>query len=105
MRTTHEWFFVVRPCRPATTLPLLAVLLAACASGAPATVEPRPQAEMSSSTHATVTADEIDRMPGETIDKFLLGRVPGVVETPTSDGGVAIRIRSATSLNGNNDPL
>ena len=53
---------------------------------------------------ASVTSEDIGRAPAEPIEEQLMTRFPGVTVTRTS-GGTAIRIRGATSLRGNNEPL
>ncbi len=53
----------------------------------------------------SVTSEDIHRNPGEPIEKVLQGRFPGVEVTRTADGGIAVRIRGATSFNGNTEPL
>jgi len=52
-----------------------------------------------------VTAEDIERQPGQPIEQVLMGRFPGVTVTRTSDGGVAVRIRGTTSIRGSNEPL
>ena len=52
-----------------------------------------------------VTAEEMERTPGESIEKLLAGRVSGVRVSKTADGGISVRIRGTTSINGNNEPL
>lgn len=91
--TSSPWY------RPATIMALL--LGAACGGSGGAAPAPRPVV----SSPNTVTADEIASTPGESIDRYLNGRVSGVVVTPTADGGITVRIRGATSLQGNNAPL
>jgi len=54
---------------------------------------------------STVTAEDIQRNPGQPIEKVLEGRFPGVTVTRTSDGGIAVRIRGGSSLYGGNEPL
>jgi len=54
---------------------------------------------------STVTSEDIQRTPGEPIEKVLMGRFPGVTVVRTANGGVAVRIRGTTSLLGSNDPL
>ena len=54
---------------------------------------------------STVTAEDIERTPGQPIEKVLEGRFPGVSVTRTADGGIAVRIRGTTSLYGSNEPL
>lgn len=78
---------------------LLVGLVSGCAHGrsnAP------PQSEPPAST---VTSDDIARAPGEPIEQVLAGRIAGVTVTRTADGGIAVRIRSATSIVGSNAPL
>ena len=52
-----------------------------------------------------VTSEDFDNAPTMSIEQTLQARVPGVVITRTSDGGIALRIRGATSINGNTEPL
>ncbi|GAC1414735.1 MAG: hypothetical protein PVSMB1_06590 [Gemmatimonadaceae bacterium] len=53
----------------------------------------------------TVTADDLDRAGLDPIEKTLAARVPGVLISHAPDGGIVIRIRGATSINGNSEPL
>jgi TonB-dependent SusC/RagA subfamily outer membrane receptor len=53
----------------------------------------------------TVTSEDFDKAPSQTIEQTLQARVPGVVITRTPDGGLALRIRGAISINGNTEPL
>jgi TonB-dependent SusC/RagA subfamily outer membrane receptor len=39
------------------------------------------------------------------VDKYLNGRWPGVTVATTSDGGISVRIRGTSSINGSNEPL
>lgn len=73
-------------------------------SGAPSP-EPSAQRDQASVTASTVGAAEIDKAPGESIEKVLEGRVAGVVVSRSPEGGIAVRIRGATSLYGNSEPL
>ena len=52
----------------------------------------------------TVTSNDIERTT-EPIEMVLMGRVSGVWITRTADGGIAVRIRGATSIQGSNEPL
>ena len=54
---------------------------------------------------AGITASEISHTPGDPIEKLLMSRSPGVWVGRTASGGLAVRIRGATSLTGNNEPL
>ncbi|MEJ7813065.1 MAG: TonB-dependent receptor plug domain-containing protein [Gemmatimonadaceae bacterium] len=84
---------------PRTFLPLglLVGLVAGCAH-AKGTSPARPH-------DSTVTSDDIDRAPGDPIEKLLAGRVAGVTVTRTADGGIAVRIRGASSVLGSSEPL
>ena len=52
----------------------------------------------------TVTAEDIQRQPGEPIEEILAGRVAGVEVRRTRDG-IAVRIRGRTSIRGDSEPL
>ena len=54
---------------------------------------------------STVTSDDVDRMPGAPIEQALSGKVAGAVVTRTADGGVAVRIRGTSTINGRTTPL
>jgi TonB-dependent SusC/RagA subfamily outer membrane receptor len=51
-----------------------------------------------------VTAEDIERSPGQPIEEILKGRVAGVTVTQ-GDGGLIVRIRGVSSFYGNNEPL
>lgn len=52
-----------------------------------------------------VTAEDIDRTPGESIEKYLMGRFPGVWVSTAADGSIAVRIRGANTVHGSTEPL
>ncbi len=52
----------------------------------------------------TVTSEEIERAPESSIQEMLQGRVAGVVVTRRGSG-ITVRIRGATSLRGDSEPL
>lgn len=54
---------------------------------------------------STVTAEHIRRQPGESVEQILAGRVAGVWVTRAPDGGIAVLIRGATSIEGGTAPL
>jgi TonB-dependent SusC/RagA subfamily outer membrane receptor len=54
---------------------------------------------------SSVTAEDIENAPGESIEEVLQGRIAGVTVTRTADGGIAVRIRGQTSIMGSNEPL
>ena len=64
------------------------------------TKTPRDPAQAS-----TVTSEEIERTSNGSVANALMARFPGVHVTQTPDGGIAVRIRGATSLRGSNAPL
>lgn len=52
-----------------------------------------------------VSADDIDRTPNEPIERILMTRFPGVWVARTPEGGLAVRIRGASSVNASSAPL
>jgi TonB-dependent SusC/RagA subfamily outer membrane receptor len=85
---------------------LLVGLLSGCAhAGGTGQGEVEDAPDQSQPRRRTVTAEDIQRTPVEAIDQLLMSRFPGVVVTRTPDGGIAIRIRGATSIHGSNEPL
>jgi TonB-dependent starch-binding outer membrane protein SusC len=79
-------------------LPLtLCIALAGCASGGGSSGQAAQQ--------PGVTADDVQRSPNIPIEQLLQSKVPGIVVSRTEDGGVAIRIRGASSFNTSNAPL
>jgi TonB-dependent SusC/RagA subfamily outer membrane receptor len=80
-------------------LGLTIALLGGCKSAQRAESDPPP------TPSADVTAEDIQRAPGQSVEEILKGRVAGVTVTRSSDGGIAVRIRGATSLYGSNEPL
>lgn len=84
---------------------LLAVLASGCSSGgggSPQTTAPAPEV---SKAGQTVTAKDVENTPTGSVEKTLEGRFPGVVLLHTPSGGISIRIRGASSINGQNAPL
>lgn len=79
-------------------LGLLVGLVSACShSGG---TRPRDDAAV-----AGVTAEDIQRNPSVPIEQLMAARFPGVWITRAADGGIAVRIRGATSVTGSNEPL
>lgn len=87
---------------------LLIALISGCASansagsGSAPPDRPLPPPDQG----AIVTADDLDH--GTTVDpieRTLAARVAGVVVTNTADGGIAIRIRGQSTVNGETEPL
>lgn len=61
--------------------------------------------EQSLPHRTTVTAEDIQRTPGQSIEALLMTRFPSVLVVRAPDGGIAVRIRGATSIYGSNEPL
>jgi TonB-dependent SusC/RagA subfamily outer membrane receptor len=79
-------------------LGLSLALVTGCASGrGGATKAPSPP-------RADVTAEDIERAPGQPIEEILKGRVSGVTVT-NADNGISVRIRGFSSFYGSNEPL
>jgi TonB-dependent starch-binding outer membrane protein SusC len=89
------------PARRALTLACLLVLVPACVHSRTAgSGETRAEG-----AGADVSAEEIGQNRAQPIEQILMSRVPGLWVTRTADGGVAMRIRGATSIHGSNEPL
>jgi len=80
-------------------LPIL-LLLAACVHR-PAGTQPA----RSRSSEVVLTADDIERSPGQTLEQLLLAHVPGLTVTRTADGRTVLQLRGATTLMGESEPL
>jgi TonB-dependent SusC/RagA subfamily outer membrane receptor len=52
-----------------------------------------------------ITSEDIERSGNESVEEILKGRVAGVTVTRAPDGGIAVRIRGATSFHGSAEPL
>ncbi len=53
----------------------------------------------------TVTAEDLDQTPNQSIERVLQGHIAGVVITQNAEGGISVRIRGQTTINGNTEPL
>ena len=84
------------PLRVVLSIPVLFALVTGCASG------PAPRAP---SDNSTVSGTDLERNPGEPIERVLQAKVPGVLVRRTNDGGIALQIRGATSFDGTDAPL
>ena len=85
---------------------LLAWLLSGCAhAGGTGQGDVADAPEPSPPGEPAVTAEDIERAPGKPIEELLMSRFPGVRVTRAPGGGIAIRIRGATSIHGSNEPL
>lgn len=97
------------PSRALLPVGLLVGLVSGCAHtrGTADTEEAAPQAAspQAPSPGTTVTSEDIRRTPEQPIEKILAGRIAGVWVTGTPDGGIAVRIRGATTIYGSTEPL
>ena len=86
-------------------LPLLvfAAVTTACAHSSGTGAEPQQPAP--SSSHGTVTADDISQQPGKSIEEVLAGRIAGVQVGRDETGALTVRVRGGSSINGPNEPL
>lgn len=55
--------------------------------------------------YAALTAEDIARAPGVSIEQLLASRVPGISLAQAGDGHIVLRIRGQTTLVGDQDPL
>jgi TonB-dependent SusC/RagA subfamily outer membrane receptor len=53
----------------------------------------------------TVTSEDLDQSPSQSIERVLQGHIAGVVITQNAEGGISVRIRGQTTINGNTEPL
>lgn len=82
--------------RAARSVWVLIGLATSCVSG---NTSPEPLAK------PMVTAEDLERNPGEPIEKVLQAKVPGLSVTRTADGGIAVQIRGTSSFYSSNEPL
>jgi TonB-dependent SusC/RagA subfamily outer membrane receptor len=94
------------PPRLSVSCLLVAGLTYGCLGHVPPPVNDMPDPDPTRPlTGTTVTAEDLDRSPVQPIERTLQSRVPGVLITQSPDGGLSIRIRGATTINGNTEPL
>lgn len=81
-------------------LPVVMVFMA-CAHGRAGTrqSQSRPPAE------TVLTADDIQRSPGESLEQLLLARVPGLTLSRAPDGHAVLHLRGTTTILGDEEPL
>jgi TonB-dependent SusC/RagA subfamily outer membrane receptor len=53
----------------------------------------------------TVTSEDLDQNPSQSIERALQGHIAGVVITQNAEGGISVRIRGQTTINGSTEPL
>ena len=56
-------------------------------------------------TGTTITSEDIDKNPSQPLEKVLQAHVAGVMITQNAEGGISVRIRGQTTLNGGTEPL
>ncbi len=52
-----------------------------------------------------LTAEDIQRSPGQSLEQLLLARVPGLTMTRAPDGHAVLHLRGTTTLLGDEEPL
>lgn len=85
---------------PPLALGVFLGLLSGCAHGGGAD----EAADATARDPSTVTAEDLDRQRGDSLEEILAGRISGVEVYRTRDG-IAVRIRGGTSVYGSNEPL
>jgi TonB-dependent SusC/RagA subfamily outer membrane receptor len=86
-------------------LPLIAFAAVATACAHPSGTETEPQRSAPSSSGGTVTADDISKQPGKSVEEVLAGRVAGVQVGRDETGALTVRVRGGSSINSSNEPL
>ena len=82
----------------------MVMLVAGCASGSN-TPETKGSAVAPEGRNTGVTSTDLANNPSIPIEQVLQSKVAGVVVSRTEDGGIAIRIRGASTVNSSNAPL
>jgi len=77
------------------------IVLTACGHGRTATTQP----ESSTPTGTVLTADDIRRSPGQSLEQLLLAHVPGLTLTAAPDGHAVLHLRGTTTFLGDEEPL
>jgi TonB-dependent SusC/RagA subfamily outer membrane receptor len=83
----------------------LTLASAGCSKPLATTQAPKPAPAVATvESGNTLVASEFEQRPVSRIEELFIGRFPGV-QVYSVDGGVQIRIRGATSINGSGEPL
>ena len=53
----------------------------------------------------TVTSEDLDQNPSQSIERALQSHIAGVTITQNAEGGISVRIRGQTTINGSTEPL
>jgi TonB-dependent SusC/RagA subfamily outer membrane receptor len=92
------------PLRAPLPTAVLLAFLSGCAHSNQASRRGAATAPSDSARRSVVTAEDIERNPGKPIEQVLAERFPGVTVTRIG-GGIAVRIRGGSSIEGSNTPL
>jgi TonB-dependent SusC/RagA subfamily outer membrane receptor len=104
--STYEALMSRSAARPLVHAGLLFLVVAACSGrGKSEGVAPARPSGQPSEEASTISAADITRTPNESFEQYLQGRVAGVVVSRSPDGGIAVRVRGATSFNNDSQPL
>jgi TonB-dependent SusC/RagA subfamily outer membrane receptor len=57
------------------------------------------------SSAMTITAEDIERSPGMSLEQLLVARIPGVTLARAADGRLVIHVRGTSTLRGAQEPL
>lgn len=99
--------------RSSTLAVIVALAVASCGrTQPPGEPEPEPEpppaqvpAGSAGASDASLSGDELRDMRVSRVEEMLEGRFAGVEVTRLPSGGIAVRIRGTTSVNGSNEPL
>jgi TonB-dependent SusC/RagA subfamily outer membrane receptor len=91
--------------RPLLLVPWSIAVLAACGRASDPQSSDAAAPPVPARSAPAVSSEDIARSPGEPIEKLLMSRTPGIYVYRSGDGSLAIRIRGASSFQGNNEPL
>ena len=81
-------------------LPVIVVLVA-CSSRSSEPQVARPARPPS----VVLTAEDIERSPGMSLEQLIAARVPGVALTRADDGRLTLEIRGTSTIRGDKEPL
>ena len=79
------------------------LLLAACSRRS--SQHSSPPTDPNRPPGTVLTAEDIQRSPGQTLEQLLLARVPGMTMTRAPDGHAVLHLRGTTTLLGDEEPL